>query len=69
MLEYPIKIYNLHNAGEPEYPIKISEEIITINTRELDMMIAWRNGSVVMTGVACESTNIKRRVPKVLYCV
>ena len=30
------------------------EEIITISTRALDMMITWKNGSVVM-GVACES--------------
>ena len=35
-------------------PHKNSEKIITINTRELGMIIAWRNRSIVM-GVACES--------------
>ena len=35
-------------------PHKNSEGIITINTRELGMIIAWRNRSIVM-GVACES--------------
>ena len=35
-------------------PHKNSEEIITINTRALGMIIAWRNRSIVM-GVACES--------------
>ena len=38
-------------------PHKNGEEMITINTRALDTMMAWRNGFVMM-GVTCESVQI-----------